>query len=196
MPERPTVGTEGADTALDVDLPFRVHVGTDGGEPTAALPVDLGEAEEQFVKPLVRPLTIAQALALAHEKQSIKKAVDFLIGEKVLTDSPAEIASFLRTHHDKLDEVLIGDYLGERGEFEVAVLGHLFASTGGVTAFGSWPCSAGDSHANGTRRTIRARLTVRGCKDRAAASWESYAGTSTRRARARSSTRRALPTAA
>ena len=34
--------------------------------------------------------------------------------------------------------------------------------------------------ANGTRRTIRARLTVRGFKDRDAASLESYAGTSTR----------------
>ena len=33
---------------------------------------------------------------------------------------------------------------------------------------------------NGTRRTIRARLTVRGFKDRDAASLESYAGTSTR----------------
>ena len=39
-------------------------------EPTAALPADLGEAEEQFVKPLVRPLTIAQAVALAREGRS------------------------------------------------------------------------------------------------------------------------------
>jgi brefeldin A-inhibited guanine nucleotide-exchange protein len=55
---------------------------------------------------------LAKAMELAKTK-GVKKAVDFLIREKVLSDSPKEIASFLRIHHDKLDEVDIGDYLGE-----------------------------------------------------------------------------------
>ena len=43
---------------------------------------------------------------------------------------------------------------------EVEVLGHLFASTWGVTAFGSLPCFAGDINANGKPRTSLFRNTA------------------------------------
>ena len=45
--------------------------------------------------------------------KSIRKGVDFLVAKKVLDDTPGSICNFLRLHRGKLDEVAIGDYLGE-----------------------------------------------------------------------------------
>ena len=44
----------------------------------------------------------------------------------VLRGEPRDVADFLR-HAKGLSKRRIGDYLGERGEFEVAVLGHYIA---------------------------------------------------------------------
>ena len=55
---------------------------------------------------------LAKAIALSKEK-SLKKAIDFLIREQILAESPQDIASWLRINHDQLSEVEIGDYLGE-----------------------------------------------------------------------------------
>jgi brefeldin A-inhibited guanine nucleotide-exchange protein len=51
-------------------------------------------------------------LQLARDK-SIQKALNYLIASKFLAETARDVTAFLRIHHDVLDEVSIGDYLGE-----------------------------------------------------------------------------------
>ena len=55
-----------------------------------------------------------------------KAGIKHLLDTGVLRGEPRDVADFLR-HAKGLSKRRIGDYLGERGEFEVAVLGHYIA---------------------------------------------------------------------
>jgi hypothetical protein len=57
---------------------------------------------------------LAQALKIFREK-SLKKAVQFLVANNFMSDTPQEVASFLRLYSHFLDPVAIGDFLGEGG---------------------------------------------------------------------------------
>jgi uncharacterized membrane protein YgcG len=58
---------------------------------------------------------LQQAVRLYHEKDSVGKAVKFLISKHFMTDTPHEIAGFIRIYKDSFDPVSIGDFLGEGG---------------------------------------------------------------------------------
>mmetsp|Transcript_28430 Transcript_28430/g.34635 ORF Transcript_28430/g.34635 Transcript_28430/m.34635 type:complete len:1081 (-) Transcript_28430:82-3324(-) len=47
--------------------------------------------------------------------KGLKKGIDYLIACHSLTQSPRDIASFLRIHVNALDSAVLGDYLGEGG---------------------------------------------------------------------------------
>ncbi|KAL3744597.1 hypothetical protein ACJRO7_013808 [Eucalyptus globulus] len=49
------------------------------------------------------------------------KGVEFLISNKLVENSPASVAQFLRTTNN-LDKAMIGDYLGQHEEFPLAVM--------------------------------------------------------------------------
>jgi len=55
---------------------------------------------------------LAQGLELYHKKQSINKCIAYLVAQSYITDSPREIASFLRMNIKCFSEEDIGDYLG------------------------------------------------------------------------------------
>ena len=56
------------------------------------------------------------------QSKSLKKSIEYLVAMNFLSETPRDIASFLRIHHDDIDEADIGDYLGEGdGEFKVHV---------------------------------------------------------------------------
>lgn len=50
------------------------------------------------------------------QTKSLKKALDFLIACNILTPSPRDIASFLRSYQARIDTSMLGDYLGEGGK--------------------------------------------------------------------------------
>lgn len=58
---------------------------------------------------------IKKALDIAVEKESLKKGIKYLIDNGCLKDDPEVICTFLRSQNDKIDENLVGDYLGEGG---------------------------------------------------------------------------------
>eukprot|EP00595_Chromulina_sp_UTEXLB2642_P001168 CAMPEP_0196764042 /NCGR_PEP_ID=MMETSP1095-20130614/5284_1 /TAXON_ID=96789 ORGANISM="Chromulina nebulosa, Strain UTEXLB2642" /NCGR_SAMPLE_ID=MMETSP1095 /ASSEMBLY_ACC=CAM_ASM_000446 /LENGTH=1536 /DNA_ID=CAMNT_0042118611 /DNA_START=710 /DNA_END=5320 /DNA_ORIENTATION=- len=58
---------------------------------------------------------INQAIKIYKEKDSVKKAVQFLISKNFMSDTPQEIASFLRVYKNHFDPTSIGDFLGEGG---------------------------------------------------------------------------------
>lgn len=58
---------------------------------------------------------IKKALDIATEKESLKKGIKYLIDQGCLKDDPEAICTFLRSQNDKIDENLVGDYLGEGG---------------------------------------------------------------------------------
>lgn len=58
---------------------------------------------------------LEQAKHIYAEKDSLKKAIEFLIDKGFLAHSPQEIANFVRIYKSNFDPVAIGDYLGEGG---------------------------------------------------------------------------------
>ncbi|KAL7455495.1 hypothetical protein ACHAWC_007045 [Mediolabrus comicus] len=48
-------------------------------------------------------------------KKGMKKGIDYLIANNLLTRSPKNVSSFLRVHQSSIDPVILGDYLGEGG---------------------------------------------------------------------------------
>ncbi len=61
------------------------------------------------------------AIAIYKEKESLKKAIDYLVQNDFMTNNPQEIASFLRVYKNSFDPSSIGDYLGEGGKNESEV---------------------------------------------------------------------------
>eukprot|EP00602_Paraphysomonas_sp_CaronLab_P009335 CAMPEP_0185037178 /NCGR_PEP_ID=MMETSP1103-20130426/31197_1 /TAXON_ID=36769 /ORGANISM="Paraphysomonas bandaiensis, Strain Caron Lab Isolate" /LENGTH=1936 /DNA_ID=CAMNT_0027575031 /DNA_START=65 /DNA_END=5872 /DNA_ORIENTATION=- len=61
---------------------------------------------------------LQQAIKIYQEKESIAKAVKFLISKNFMSDTPHEIASFVRIYKDNFDPTAIGDFLGEGGRNE------------------------------------------------------------------------------
>lgn len=59
--------------------------------------------------------TFEKAMAIAKEKESLKKAVNYLISMDVLHNNPEEIVNLFRLRQDQIDPALLGDYLGEGG---------------------------------------------------------------------------------
>jgi len=57
---------------------------------------------------------LTQALQL-YKSKGLKKAIQYLVACDFMSDTPRDIASFLRIYRDLLDPVAIGDYLGEGG---------------------------------------------------------------------------------
>jgi len=60
---------------------------------------------------------LSKALHIYHNK-SLKKAIKYLIAVNFMSDTPREVASFLRMYAHELSEEDIGDYLGEGGATE------------------------------------------------------------------------------
>lgn len=58
---------------------------------------------------------IQQAIKIYTDKQSLKKAVEFLLSKGFMPDTPQEIANFLRVYKNSFDPSAIGDFLGEGG---------------------------------------------------------------------------------
>lgn len=58
---------------------------------------------------------IDQAVAIYKEKDSLKKAVNFLLSKSFMPDTPQEIANFLRVYKNNFDAAGIGEFLGEGG---------------------------------------------------------------------------------
>jgi len=48
--------------------------------------------------------------------KNLKKALDYLIACNCLTPAPRDVASFLRIHQARLDQIALGEYLGEGGK--------------------------------------------------------------------------------
>ena len=57
---------------------------------------------------------LQQAILIYHKKDSLKKAIDFLIENKFINNTPQEIANFVRVYKNNFDPVAIGDYLGKK----------------------------------------------------------------------------------
>jgi hypothetical protein len=58
---------------------------------------------------------IKQAIKIYNEKDSLKKAVLYLLSKGFMPDTPQEIANFLRVYKNSFDPAAIGDFLGEGG---------------------------------------------------------------------------------
>ncbi len=55
---------------------------------------------------------VEQALGL-YQTKGLKKCVDFLIVSDYISDSPRDIATFLRVYHEELSPICIGEFLSE-----------------------------------------------------------------------------------
>jgi hypothetical protein len=58
---------------------------------------------------------LRKAIEIYKQKESLKKAVEFLINNGFMPDTPQEIARFLRVYKNSFDPSAIGDFLGEGG---------------------------------------------------------------------------------
>lgn len=58
---------------------------------------------------------IKEAIKIYTEKDSLKKAVKFLVSKDFMPDTPQEVANFLRVYKNHFDPAAIGDFLGEGG---------------------------------------------------------------------------------
>ena len=58
---------------------------------------------------------LQKALQIYKAKDSVAKAVKFLLAENFMSDTPHEIANFVRIYKDNFDPTAIGDFLGEGG---------------------------------------------------------------------------------
>lgn len=68
----------------------------------------------------MRPIHINQGLIFPF-KQDPKKGIEFLIAHGLIKETPEDIAAFLYKG-EGLNKTMIGDYLGERSDFNEAVL--------------------------------------------------------------------------
>ena len=62
---------------------------------------------------------IKRAIEIYNAKNDLKKAVDFLIKNQFLANTPQEIANFLRLYKNSFDPGAIGEFLGEGGKTPV-----------------------------------------------------------------------------
>jgi hypothetical protein len=76
--------------------------------------VDRNRPVMDFSKSNATDGSLHAAFDIARSK-SLKKAVDYLTSENLLSPSPRDIAAFLRIHHSKFDPTMLGEYLGEGG---------------------------------------------------------------------------------
>lgn len=58
---------------------------------------------------------IKEAIKIYTEKQSLKKAVQFLLARDFMPNTPQEVANFLRVYKNSFDPAAIGEFLGEGG---------------------------------------------------------------------------------
>lgn len=58
---------------------------------------------------------LTQAAEICREKQSMAKAVKFLVSKNFMSNTPQEYASFVRLYKKRFDPAAIGDFLGEGG---------------------------------------------------------------------------------
>lgn len=58
---------------------------------------------------------LSKALKIYQEKESIGKAIKYLVANKFMPETPQEIASFVRVHKQHFDSAALGDFLGEGG---------------------------------------------------------------------------------
>jgi hypothetical protein len=58
---------------------------------------------------------LQQAIKIYQEKESVGKAIKFLLSKNFMSDNPHEIAGFVRIYKDSFDPVSIGEFLGEGG---------------------------------------------------------------------------------
>eukprot|EP00198_Chlamydomonas_reinhardtii_P005607 XP_001694943.1 SEC7/BIG-like ARF-guanine nucleotide exchange factor [Chlamydomonas reinhardtii] len=79
-----------------------------------------GAGQDDLVAKRAYKLKFQQGIALFNKKP--KKGVEFLQREGMLGSEPAEVASFL-SRTEGLDKITIGDYLGEREDFSLKVVG-------------------------------------------------------------------------
>ena len=71
---------------------------------------------------LVTDLLISMQKGISLFNRKPSKGIEFLISTKKIGVSPADVASFLRNNTAGLNEIMIGDYLGEREEFSLKVM--------------------------------------------------------------------------
>lgn len=57
-----------------------------------------------------------KAMEIAREKESLKKGIKYLITMGIIHQDEDEIVNLFRLHQDKIDDALLGDYLGEGGD--------------------------------------------------------------------------------
>ena len=62
---------------------------------------------------------LREAIKIYGEKNSLIKAVRYLVSKNFMADTPQEIASFLRVYKNSLDPSAIGEFLGEGGRNNV-----------------------------------------------------------------------------
>jgi len=79
---------------------------------TMSVPSILDAFSKEGSNEVTKSLEVAFEIA---ENKSLKKAIDYLTACNILTNSPRDIASFLRLNQTKLNPVILGDYLGEGG---------------------------------------------------------------------------------
>lgn len=58
---------------------------------------------------------LKNAVKIYHEKDSLSKAVKYLISHEFIPNNPQAITSFIRLYKNEFDPAAIGDYLGEGG---------------------------------------------------------------------------------
>jgi brefeldin A-inhibited guanine nucleotide-exchange protein len=58
---------------------------------------------------------LQEAIKIYQEKDSLSKAIKYLISKEFMANTPQEVASFLRIYKNNFDPAAIGDYLGEGG---------------------------------------------------------------------------------
>lgn len=59
---------------------------------------------------------LEEAISLYKKKNSLKKAISFLVQKGFMAETAPEIARFLRLYKNSFDPSAIGDYLGEGGD--------------------------------------------------------------------------------
>lgn len=61
-------------------------------------------------------LLILNAIKLINDKESIKKGVQYLVRQGIIQNTPEDVVQFLKLYGNEINDVVIGDYLGEGGE--------------------------------------------------------------------------------
>ncbi|TFJ87318.1 hypothetical protein NSK_001650 [Nannochloropsis salina CCMP1776] len=98
-------------------LPLATRVAGEGPSSTGSASPTLPQASSVRVRQeqqRKQEEVLTQALSLYRAK-GLKKAVQYLVASSFMSDTPRDVASFLRVYRDLLDPEAIGDYLGEGG---------------------------------------------------------------------------------